>query len=153
MHSIFGPKVFGAYTANKCSIGASLKCSMTKSMLNSTRPISVTPPAGWTDSISHADTGDGYAIEFLATDPNAYVKPGATANFRFPSADTPASIAGNSQFFPTTPVGTSVLYPTTPFNNGVTIEVTPAPPPAPPPPPPPPPAPGAALVTLGCAQK
>ena len=76
--------------------------------------------------------------------------PEAPANYTFQSADTPQSITGNSQFYTTTPVGTSVLYPLTPFNNGVTIDVTPAPPPPPPPPPPPaPPGPtGAALVTL-----
>jgi hypothetical protein len=94
-----------------------------------THPISVTPPTGWTDSISHAGTHDGYAIEFIATDPNAYVMPGETMNFSFQSADAPQSFAGNSKFYSGTHVGTSTLYPTTPFNNGVTIDVMPAPPP------------------------
>jgi hypothetical protein len=114
-----------------------------------TRPISVTPPPGWIGQITHAGTGDGFSIEFLAADPALYLKPGSTTNFSFQSADTPQSFTENSVFYTTKPVGTSVLYPLTPFTDGVTIDVTPAPPPPPPPPPPAPPgSTGAALVTL-----
>ena len=50
----------------------------------------------------------------LNSSPNsaAYdVQPGSTLNFSFTSADTPASVEGNSVFYPTTAVGTSTVYP------------------------------------------
>ena len=34
-----------------------------------TSPISVTPPAGWTDTITHGGASDGYAIQFVASSP------------------------------------------------------------------------------------
>jgi uncharacterized protein YjdB len=38
-------------------------------------------------------------------------------NFGFVSADTPASVNGDSVFYPGTPVGTSFVYPTGPFSD------------------------------------
>jgi hypothetical protein len=107
-----------------------------------TKPIPESLPAGWVPQIFHSGTGDGYSIEFIASDPNAYLQPGNTLNFKFASADTPQSVTGNSKYYTTTPVGTSFLYPLTPFNNGVKIDVTIAPPPPPPGPT------GAELVTI-----
>jgi hypothetical protein len=105
-----------------------------------TRPISVTPPAGWTDSITHSGSGDGYAILFSTNNSADDVQPGSSLNFNFTSADTPASVNGDSQFYPGTPVTTSVVYPTIPFSDGghqfvVTQSptVTPPPPAAAPP--------------------
>jgi len=74
-----------------------------------TKPVSVTPPAGWTDTITNIGSSDGYAIEFNASG-TANVKPGSSLDFGFTSADTPASVNGDSVFYPGTPVGTSFVY-------------------------------------------
>ncbi len=77
-----------------------------------TNPISVTPPAGWTDQVSHTNgAADGYAIEFTAVNSSDYVQPGGSLDFSFTSVDTPASVEGNSPFYPTAAVGTSTVYP------------------------------------------
>ena len=73
-----------------------------------TAPISVTPPAGWTDQVSHNDSGDGYAIQFVAASPTGDVQPGQFLDFSFTSADPPASVGGDSVFYPNVPVGTSI---------------------------------------------
>ena len=75
-----------------------------------TKPISVTPPAGWTDTITNVGASDGYAIEYISSSPSDNVQPGSTLGFSFTSADTPASVNGDSVFYPGTPVGTSVVY-------------------------------------------
>ena len=77
-----------------------------------TRPISVTPPAGWTDSITNSGASDGYGILFSANSSAYDVQPGSSLDFKFTSADTPASVNGDSKFYPGTPVGTSFVYPT-----------------------------------------
>ena len=38
------------------------------------------------------------------------MQPGSSLDFNFTSADTPASVNGNSVFYPGTPVGTSFVY-------------------------------------------
>jgi hypothetical protein len=102
-----------------------------------TRPISVTPPAGWTDTITNSGASDGYAILFSASSPASYVQPGSSLNFQFTSADTPASVNGDSKFYPGTPVGTSFVYPTIPFSDaGHQFVVTPSTTMGVPPPPP-----------------
>jgi hypothetical protein len=83
-----------------------------------TRPIAVTPPAGWTDSITHLGPSDGYGILFTASSSADYVQPGSSLVFRFTSADTPASVDGNSTYYPGTPVATSVVYPTIAYSDG-----------------------------------
>jgi hypothetical protein len=83
-----------------------------------TRPISVTPPAGWTDSITHSGVSDGYGILFSANSSADYVQPGSSLDFRFTSADTPASVDGDSSYYPGTPVATSVVYPQSAYSNG-----------------------------------
>ena len=75
-----------------------------------TQPISVTPPAGWTDTITNVGASDGYAIEFISNGSSDNVQPGSSLDFSFTSADTPASVNGDSVFYPGTPVGTSVAY-------------------------------------------
>ena len=55
-----------------------------------TSPISVSPPTGWTDQITHAGAGDGYAIRFEASSSSYDVQPGSPLNFGFTSANTPA---------------------------------------------------------------
>jgi hypothetical protein len=99
-----------------------------------TSPLSVTPPTGWTDTITQpVGLYDGYAIEFTANSSASYVQPGASMNFMFKSADTPALINGNAEFHPGTPVGRSVVYPAGPFSDaGHEFDVMPPPPPPPP---------------------
>ena len=99
-------------------------------------PASVSPPSGWTDTVTHAGTGDGYAIQFVANSAANDVKPGSSLNFAFQSASTPSSVEGNSVDFPGTPVGTSVVYPGAPFSDGghqfvVTAASSPTPTPTP----------------------
>ena len=97
-----------------------------------TSPISVSPPAGWTDNITNMGAGDGFAIQFLANSPANDVQPGSSLNFSFTTADSPASVNGNSVFFPGTPVSTSFVYPQGPFSDaGHQFVVTPAPTPTP----------------------
>ena len=100
-----------------------------------TSPISVSPPPGWSDNITHMGPGDGFAIQFIANSPASDVQPGSSLNFSFTSADSPAAINGNSVFFPGTPVGTAFVYPQGPFSDaGHQFVVTPAPTPTPTPP-------------------
>ena len=63
-------------------------------------------------------SGDGYAIQFISNGSADNVQPGSSLNFRFTSADTPASVNGDSVFYPGTPVGTSFVYPQGPFSDG-----------------------------------
>ena len=51
-----------------------------------TSPISVTPPAGWTNNITNAGPTDGYAIQFLASSTASAVQPGSSLTFSFVSA-------------------------------------------------------------------
>jgi hypothetical protein len=91
-------------------------------------PLAVTPPTGWSDQITHAGTGDGYAIQYTADSSIYYVQPGNSLNFGFTSAEPPSSVEGNSQFYPTTPASTSVVYPQAPFSDsGHEFVTTPAP--------------------------
>ena len=92
-----------------------------------TSPISVSPPAGWTDTITHAGASDGYAIQFVASNSAYDVQPGSSLTFSFVSADSPASINGNSVDYPGTPVDTATVYPGAPFSDaGHQFVVTPA---------------------------
>jgi len=75
-----------------------------------TKPVSVSPPAGWTETLTNIGSTDGYAIEFVSSGAADNVQPGSTLNFGFTSADTPASVNGDSVFYPGTPVGTSFVY-------------------------------------------
>jgi hypothetical protein len=81
------------------------------------KPISVTPPSGWSDLITNMGPSDGFAIQYTASSSASYLQPGKSLNFMFKSADTPASVNGKSVFFPTTPVGTSFVYPQGPFSD------------------------------------
>lgn len=78
-------------------------------------PNLVTPPSGWSDTITHLGVGDGYGIEFVANTPATALAPGQSLDFNFETLDSPAAVAGNSPFYPTIPVGTSVLYGGGPF--------------------------------------
>jgi hypothetical protein len=92
-----------------------------------TSPVSVSPPAGWTDNITNTGAGDGFAIQFLANSPANDVQPGSSLDFSFTSADSPASVNGNSVFYPGTPVNTATVYPQGPFSDaGHQFVVTPA---------------------------
>lgn len=78
-------------------------------------PLSVQPPSGWAFTITGGGPGDGYAIEFVTS--TAPLNPGNSLTFQFQSADSPAALAGNSPFYPTTPVGTSFVYEGAPFSS------------------------------------
>ena len=94
--------------------------------LMATRPISVSPPAGWTEIITNAGSTDGFGIEFLASSSASAVQPGSSLTFSFVSADSPASLTGNSAHYPGTPVDTSTVYPGAPFSDaGHEFTVTP----------------------------
>ena len=84
----------------------------------STSPISVTPPAGWSESITNSGSADGFAILYSANSSAYYVQPGSSLDFKFTSSDAPASVNGDSKFYSGTPVGTSVVYPKIPFSDG-----------------------------------
>jgi PEP-CTERM motif len=71
-------------------------------------PILVNNPTGWTSSVTGGFSGDGYAIQWV-NNTNA-ITPGKSLNFSFTSAETPAQLAGNSQFFNHPPEGTSYIY-------------------------------------------
>ena len=82
-----------------------------------TSPISETTPAGWTSppSITHGGSTDGYAIQWVATTP---LTPGQSlSGFSFTTADAPASVSGNSAFYPATPTETSFVYSGAPFSD------------------------------------
>jgi hypothetical protein len=100
-----------------------------------TSPVNITAPAGWTEMITHAGTGDGFAIQFVAN-PGAALTPGSSlSGFGFTSADTPAQLAANSPFFSSLPATTSVVYSGTPLTGDseqfvVSVSTAPAAPPA-----------------------
>jgi hypothetical protein len=54
-------------------------CQARDTVKLATRPISVTPPAGWSDSITHSGASDGYGILFTANTSASYVQPGGNA--------------------------------------------------------------------------
>ncbi len=101
-----------------------------------TSPTSVSPPAGWTDQITNGGPTDGFAIQFVANSSVYDVQPGSSLTFSFQSAESPASVNGNSVFYPATPASTATVYPGAPFSDAghtfvVTPVATPTPNPAP----------------------
>ncbi len=52
-------------------------------------PSAVTPPSGWTGSITTNTEvqGDGYGIEFTATSPASYLQPGSSLKFGFQTSE------------------------------------------------------------------
>jgi hypothetical protein len=99
-------------------IGSFLFASLPGADYLATQPISVTPPSGWTGTITHSDSADGYGIEFVASSAADEIQPGNSLNFSFKSADAPASVEGKSVDYQTVPVGTSFVYPGAPFISG-----------------------------------
>lgn len=77
-----------------------------------TDPLSVSSPAGWTDTVTTngPGTGDGYAIEWIASTGSVLAAGDSLGGFGFTSVDTPAELAGDSVFYPTTPVLTTFTY-------------------------------------------
>jgi hypothetical protein len=98
-----------------------------------TSPLSETSPAGWNvNAITHGGPSDGYAIQWLASSAASDIPAGGSlSGFGFTTADSPASIAGKSPFYPTTPVLTTFAYSAAPFSDaGTQFAVTPVPEPA-----------------------
>lgn len=93
-----------------------------------TAPISVTPPPGWSAQVSNDNPSDGFGIIFIAHSLSNDLQPGNALQFKFTSADSPASVNGDSVFHQGTPVGTSWVYPHAAFNApGQEFVVQPAP--------------------------
>ena len=84
-----------------------------------TSPLTVSVPSGWTYSITGGSANDGYAIRWVASNSASYVSAGnSLTGFGFTSNDAPASVFGNSFYFPSTPVLTSFVYEGAPFSDG-----------------------------------
>ncbi len=113
--------------------------------LLATNPISVSAPAGWTETVTNTGATDGFGIEFIANSAAYDVQPGSSLTFSFTSADSPTSVAGNSPFYPGMSTSTSTVFPQGPFSDsGHQFVVTPAPTPTPTPAPAPTPTPAPA---------
>jgi hypothetical protein len=82
----------------------------------SVSPTSIVSPS-WTANITHGSSTDGYAIQWIASSSAVDVAPGSSLDFSFDSTMTPAAMAGDSTFYPTTPVGTSFVYSGAPFSD------------------------------------
>jgi len=96
-------------------------------------PTNVKSPSGWTDTITHGGSSDGYGIEWTATAPANDLAAGASlSGFSFDSTlDRGDLTTNNSRFYPNTPVGTSVTYTHGPYSSaGDAFVVTPAPEPS-----------------------
>ena len=92
-------------------------------------PTNIVAPTGWTDTVTNGGASDGYAIQFVSS--SAPLTAGATDTFTFESTATPAQIAGNSPFYPTTPVDTAFVYSGGPFSDaGLDFQVASAPEPS-----------------------
>jgi hypothetical protein len=99
------------------------------------RPISETTPNGWVANITNGGPTDGFAIQWIAgttttSNPAVAIDPGASLTFGFVSAETPAQLAGNSQFHPTFPELTAFLYNGIPFSDAgtqITVSAVPEP--------------------------
>jgi hypothetical protein len=84
----------------------------------STSPTSILSPSSWMDAITHGGPGDGYAIQWVASNPGAALTPGhSLTGFVFDSTMTPAQMAGLSADHPIYPVGTSFVYIGAPFGD------------------------------------
>ena len=57
-----------------------------------TPPISVTPPTGWSDSVTNSGATDGYGILFTANSSASYMQPGSSLDFMFKSAECPFTV-------------------------------------------------------------
>ena len=81
-------------------------------------PSAILQPAGWTASITHNATSDGYGIEWVASSPAARLAPGAAlSGFSFQSAVTPLAMAGKSPIDPAFDTTSSFVYSATPFSD------------------------------------
>jgi hypothetical protein len=95
-------------------------------------PTSISAPTGWIEPVDHEGPSDGYSIEYFTPTPADQLTPGNTLNgFAFSTLDSPAALAGNSFYYPSTPVGTSFIYAGTPESDaGFEFVVTVVPEPA-----------------------
>ena len=80
-----------------------------------TSPISVSPPVGWTDTITHSGSGRRLRHPVCCEQLGIRRTARQLDEFCVQSADTPASVNGNSVFYPGTPASTSTVYPAGPI--------------------------------------
>jgi PEP-CTERM motif-containing protein len=84
----------------------------------SSSPTSILSPTSWMDAVTHGGPGDGYAIQWVASNPGAALTPGnSLSGFVFDSTMTPSQMAGFSTDHPAYPVGTSFVYIGPPFGD------------------------------------
>jgi hypothetical protein len=82
-----------------------------------TSPTNITAPPSWTATVTNGGTGDGYAVEFVASSSAAVTPGNSLTGFAFDSTSTPEQMAGFSNFYNSTPVLTSFTYSGTPFSD------------------------------------
>jgi hypothetical protein len=93
-------------------------------------PISETTPNGWGALVTNGGSTDGFAIQWVAASAAADIAPGSSLTFGFVSSETPAQLAGNSQFHPSFPELTAFLYNAAPFSadsEQITVSAVPEP--------------------------
>ncbi len=84
----------------------------------SASPTSILFPTSWMEMVTHGGPGDGYAIQWVASNPGAVLTPGnSLTGFQFDSTMTPLQMAGLSPAHPLYPVGTSFVYIGFPFGD------------------------------------
>ena len=81
-----------------------------------TSPFDIKAPTGWTEMVTHAGAGDGYAIQFVAGAGSALAAGRSLSGFGFTSADTLTQLAANSPFSSNIPATTSFVYNGAPFS-------------------------------------
>jgi hypothetical protein len=65
-----------------------------------TDPVSVQTPAGWTDTITHTNSRDGYAIKFTTSISADALAPGdSLSGFGFSTADSESQLEMDSSFY------------------------------------------------------
>lgn len=73
-----------------------------------TSPSHVEAPSGWTYTVTHDGSSDGYGIRFVTT--TTPLSPGASLDFKFSSSDSPSALKANSPYFTGIPTLSSVAY-------------------------------------------
>ena len=73
-----------------------------------TSPSDVEAPSGWTYTVTHDGSLDGYGIRFVTT--TTPLSPGASLDFKFASSDSPSALKANSPYFTGIPTLSSVVY-------------------------------------------
>ncbi|MBL0871404.1 MAG: hypothetical protein IBJ18_12600 [Phycisphaerales bacterium] len=89
-------------------------------------PFTITSPAGWTATVTHGSSSDGWGIRWTASTTNARIAPGASlSGFSFKANISPLQLSGNSPFYPSVPMTRSFVYSAAAFSDaGYSFEAT-----------------------------